>query len=162
LVGAFVAVVVSLFGTPQLMRWLGRHGIGQAIQDEVGQHAAKAGTPTMGGAILSGALVLGYIAAHLALRSPPSRTGVVVVGAVLGGAAIGAADDWVKVRHERNLGLREFQKTAGLLIVDRRVHARLDNPMFQRVVGCRAVVVGPLWGCAALAQRQRGQLHRRT
>src|SRR5438105_14577099 len=99
------------------MRWLRRHGIGQAIQDEVSQHAAKAGTPTMGGAILSAALVLGYIAAHLALRSPPSRTGAVVVGAVLGGALIGGADDWIKVRHERNLGLREAQKTVGLVVL---------------------------------------------
>jgi len=117
LVAAAAAAVTALLTTPYLIARLRAANIGQVIQDEVGQHAAKAGTPTMGGAIITVALVVGYAVGHVALRSWPSRTGLLVVAAVVGASVVGGVDEWLKVRHERNLGLRERQKTIGLLIV---------------------------------------------
>ena len=117
LVAAATAAATGLFVTPYFIARLRAANIGQKIQDEVGQHAAKAGTPTMGGAIICAALILGYAAGHIALGSWPSRTGLLVVLAILGATVVGGVDEWLKVRHERNLGLRERQKTIGLLIV---------------------------------------------
>lgn len=117
LVAAATAAATGLLLTPFLIARLRAANIGQAIQEEVGQHAFKAGTPTMGGAIIAVALVLGYAAGHLALRSWPSRTGMLVVAAIIGGSFVGGVDEWLKVRHSRNLGLRETQKTIGMLTV---------------------------------------------
>jgi phospho-N-acetylmuramoyl-pentapeptide-transferase len=117
LVAAAIAAATGLLLTPYVITRLRAANIGQMIQEEVGQHAAKAGTPTMGGAIITAALVLGYAAGHVALRSRPSRTGLLVVVAIVCGSIVGGVDEWLKIRHERNLGLRERQKTIGLLIV---------------------------------------------
>jgi phospho-N-acetylmuramoyl-pentapeptide-transferase len=117
LVAAATAAATGLLLTPYLIAKLRAANIGQLIQEEVGQHAAKAGTPTMGGLVIAAALVVGYAAGHLALRTRPSRTGVLVVAAIIGASIVGGIDEWLKIRHERNLGLRERQKTIGLLIV---------------------------------------------
>lgn len=113
------ALIVALFGTPWLVRLLTRLRIGQPIHDAVTQHAAKAGTPTMGGVIIPIGLVAGYLAAHVATGRSPSTDGLVLCAVVAGAGLIGVTDDWLKVRRGRNLGLREAQKTimqAGLIV----------------------------------------------
>ena len=89
----------------------------QPIHDAVTQHAAKAGTPTMGGAVISVSLVAAYLVAHWMSDTSWTRSGLLLVGSVLGAALVGAADDWLKVRRARNLGLRERQKTIMLTAV---------------------------------------------
>jgi phospho-N-acetylmuramoyl-pentapeptide-transferase len=72
----------------------------------------------MGGMILSVAAPLAYGAGLLALRRPPTRAGLVLVGSIVLGGLVGAVDDWLKVRRGRNtLGLRERQKTVLLLAI---------------------------------------------
>ena len=117
LVAGAVAMTVALFATPVLIRVLGGAGIRQPIHDAVSQHAAKAGTPTMGDTMVPVGLVLGYAAAHLAIRQRPTTAGLLVVVTVILAACVGALDDWMKVKRERNLGLRERQKTLALLAV---------------------------------------------
>ena len=61
-----VALLVSIFGTPILLRWLTRHRIGQQIrEDGPASHATKAGTPTMGGIAMILSLVAGYLLGHV-------------------------------------------------------------------------------------------------
>jgi phospho-N-acetylmuramoyl-pentapeptide-transferase len=115
IVAAAVALTVSLVGTPVAARLLRRLGIGQPIHDAVSQHAAKAGTPTMGGVIISVGLIAGYLSARLVRGAPASSSGALVVGTVVGAGIVGLVDDWLKVRRGRNLGLREAQKTIMLL-----------------------------------------------
>ena len=58
-----VAILVAGFGTPILLRWLIRWRIGQHVRDDgPAQHAAKQGTPTMGGIAMLVAILVGYVA----------------------------------------------------------------------------------------------------
>ena len=76
LIAAAVAMLVSLFITPAVIRLFRRRGYGQIIQDELpaSQHI-KHGTPTMGGTVIIVAFVVGYAAPHLILWRPPTTSG---------------------------------------------------------------------------------------
>ena len=116
LAAAAAALVVGIIGTALLIRTLIANGIGQPIHEALAQHAAKAGTPTMGGLILSIAAPVGYAVGLLALRRPPSGAGLVLVASIVAGGSVGAIDDWLKIRRSRNTaGLQERQKTVLLL-----------------------------------------------
>lgn len=118
LIAAGVSLVGSLVGTRLLITWLTDHRIGQPIQDDGPQgHLTKAGTPTMGGLAFVGAAVLGYGAAHVRSGLVFTRTGLIVMCAIVGAALVGALDDWIKVSRERNLGLSSRAKMLGLLVV---------------------------------------------
>ena len=118
LAAAAAALAVGILGTALLIRFLIANGIGQPIHEAVAQHAAKAGTPTMGGLMLSIGAPVGYAAGLVALQQWPSPTGLVLVGSIVAGGAVGALDDWLKIRRARNTaGLRERQKTILLLVV---------------------------------------------
>ncbi len=112
------SLVVSLVGTRYLIEWLTRHHVGQPIQEDGPQgHVTKAGTPTMGGVAFVGAATVGYLAAHVRSGLLFTRTGLIVMAAIIGAAMVGAVDDWIKVSRERNLGLSSRAKMIGLLIV---------------------------------------------
>jgi phospho-N-acetylmuramoyl-pentapeptide-transferase len=106
-----VALWVAVLSTPVLIRWLVKHNIGQHIREDGPQvHIAKAGTPTMGGIGIVAAVILGYVTAHAIPGVTFSRSGALVMLAVLGAALIGFADDWSKVRNRRSLGLNKRAK----------------------------------------------------
>jgi phospho-N-acetylmuramoyl-pentapeptide-transferase len=66
LIAGAIALFLSLFGTPALIRGLARRGYGQIIRDDgPSSHHTKRGTPTMGGIIIIFASALGYFIAHL-------------------------------------------------------------------------------------------------
>ena len=67
LIAAAVALICSLFGTPLYIRFLVGRGYGQFIRDDgpTGHHT-KRGTPTMGGAVIIGATLVGFAVAHAA------------------------------------------------------------------------------------------------
>ncbi len=109
-----LALVVALLGTPLLIRLLVRRGYGQFIRDDgPTSHHTKRGTPTMGGAVMIAATVLGYAAAHLLTLSPPTVSGVLVLGLMVGLGVVGFADDFLKISKQRSLGLRSGPKLAG-------------------------------------------------
>ena len=81
LVSFGAAVVV----TPIWIRALTRWGITQPIHDSVTQHASKAGSPTMGGAVIPFSLLVGYLVAHFALGTTWTRSGALLVFSVIGG-----------------------------------------------------------------------------
>jgi len=120
LIAASVAFAVTVVGTPFLIRILKARGIGQLIRDDgpfTHPHAAKAGTPTMGGVALVGAAIIGYCVAHVrADQLKFARTGVTLLALVAVLAAVGYVDDYLGVRRQRNLGLRKRGKTAGELL----------------------------------------------
>ncbi|MEX0664598.1 MAG: phospho-N-acetylmuramoyl-pentapeptide-transferase [Acidimicrobiia bacterium] len=121
LIAVGVSFGTAVFGTPMLIRVLRSRGIGQLIRDDgpfTHPHAGKAGTPTMGGiAIVVGAL-FGYAAAHIRGEELKfARTGLTLMGLVVGIALVGFVDDYLAVRRGRNLGLRKSGKTAGELLV---------------------------------------------
>jgi len=117
LLAASSALVLSLVGTPLLIRSLRERGIGQLIREDGPQgHQTKAGTPTMGGIAIVTSAVLGYVIGHWRTDGF-DPAGVTVVFAIVGLAGVGFIDDYLSIRHRRNLGLKKRQKTAGQLVV---------------------------------------------
>jgi phospho-N-acetylmuramoyl-pentapeptide-transferase len=113
-----VAILVAGFGTPLLLRWLVKWRIGQHIrEDGPAQHAAKQGTPTMGGIAMLAAMLAGYVLGHVGTKANFTRSGWLVVLAVLATGLIGAADDWIKVSRKRSLGLNKRAKASAQLLV---------------------------------------------
>ena len=127
LIAAAAGLVVSILGTPPAIRFFRRRSIGQFIQEEVEGHLHKQGTPTMGGVVFVGALVVAYLAAHLRIWTPatgftvqwePLRAGgMLAIMAALGMAAIGFLDDYIKHTNRRSLGLSIRAKYAGQVLV---------------------------------------------
>ncbi|MEO8692265.1 MAG: phospho-N-acetylmuramoyl-pentapeptide-transferase [Acidimicrobiales bacterium] len=117
LIAAGVALAFSLVGTHAFINWLIRHRIGQPIREDGPQgHVTKAGTPTMGGLVIVVAAFAGWVTSDI-YNGVYTRTGILVMFAILGGGAVGLMDDWIKVVRERNLGLSKRAKSFGLLAV---------------------------------------------
>jgi phospho-N-acetylmuramoyl-pentapeptide-transferase len=117
LVGATVAMLLALVGTPLLIRFFQRRGFGQPIRDEgPTSHRSKAGTPTMGGAAIVLATVAGYLVAQIG-RPRFTATGVLLLTTFVAMALVGAADDLIKLRRQRSLGLNKTTKFVGQAVV---------------------------------------------
>ncbi|ACT48909.1 phospho-N-acetylmuramoyl-pentapeptide-transferase [Methylotenera mobilis] len=101
------ALVISLMVGPTLIRKLTQYKVGQAVRDDGPQtHLIKAGTPTMGGA-----LILVSIAISTLLWADLSNRFVwVVLFTTLGFGVIGWVDDWRKVVHRNPKGLSAKEK----------------------------------------------------
>ncbi len=114
--GSFVVTVVS---TPFLIKWLRANAIGQQIRDDgpvAHPHVAKVGTPTMGGITLVGGAFAGYVIAHLRRGAFKfSSSGLLLLALILGCMVIGFLDDYLGIKHQRNLGLRKRGKLVGQL-----------------------------------------------
>jgi phospho-N-acetylmuramoyl-pentapeptide-transferase len=108
------AFFVSLVVGPWLVNRLRSMQIRQAIREEGPEHhQVKAGTPTMGGLLIVGAMVV----STLLWADLSNRYVWTVLAVTLAFAAIGFADDWIKVRYRRNLGLTTRQKLVLQIIV---------------------------------------------
>ena len=117
LLAAGIATVVSVVGTKLLILWLTSRRIGQPIHEDVPEgHLVKAGTPTMGGIAIVVGAVVGYLVSNL-YDGVFTWTGLAAMLAIAGAGFVGFLDDWIKVSHERNLGLNKRAKTIGLLLV---------------------------------------------
>jgi phospho-N-acetylmuramoyl-pentapeptide-transferase len=114
LVGAGTAFLVTFFGTRVAIQVLIRKGYGQLIRDDgPTSHHLKRGTPTMGGIVIVLAVLAGYAAAHVALLTPPSATGLLVIFLMTGLGLVGFVDDYIKISRQRSLGLRSASKFGG-------------------------------------------------
>lgn len=93
---AWVAVpaVVTAVLTRPLIGWLRARQVGKAIRAEGPDHAAKAGTPTMGGLAML-AVVAAALLAVSGDRYGGAYFGAPVAAALLVFGAIGALDDWL-------------------------------------------------------------------
>jgi len=96
------ALAISFVVGPKLIRKLTEYKVGQSVRDDGPQtHLVKAGTPTMGGA-----LILVAIAISTLLWADLSNRYVwVVLFTTLGFGVIGFVDDWRKVVYRNPKGL---------------------------------------------------------
>ncbi len=122
LIAAMTALIVSLLSTPAVVKLFRRRGYGQEIrEDGPSSHATKRGTPTMGGAVIITATVLGYLVAHLVVVAQngrgPTASGLLVLGLMVGLGVVGFLDDFIKIRKQRSLGLTAAAKFLGQLVV---------------------------------------------
>lgn len=105
------AFLLSILGTPIIIRWFRSRRVGQQIrQDGPITHTGKAGTPTMGGLAIVGAVLVGYATGHLGTEVRFSATGYLVVITVFLYGVIGFLDDGIKIRNRRSLGLNKRAK----------------------------------------------------
>ena len=111
---SITALLLSLVFGGRLIRALKTWNVGQQIRDEGPQgHKAKHGTPTMGGVLIIGSVVISTV-----LWAKPSSVYVwtVVIATLLFGG-IGFADDYYKMAKQRSLGLTGKQKLLGQLVI---------------------------------------------
>ena len=101
-VSALTALAISLLVGPTMIRQLSHHQIGQVVR-ELGpkSHLTKAGTPTMGGALILVAIVV----ATLLWGDLGNRYIWIVLGVVVAFGAIGLVDDYLKISERNSRGL---------------------------------------------------------
>ena len=104
---ALTALIICLLYGPRLIRWLIAANIGQSIRaDGPESHHVKAGTPTMGGAMIVVAVALSTL-----LWSDLSVKQVwFVLFVTIGFAAVGWVDDYRKVVLSNSVGLTAREK----------------------------------------------------
>ncbi|HYZ18240.1 MAG TPA: phospho-N-acetylmuramoyl-pentapeptide-transferase [Gaiellaceae bacterium] len=140
LAAAILSMAISILAGPKLIAFLRSKEIGQYIREEgPADHKVKQGTPTMGGLLF----VLSAVVPFLIL-SRYTAEGLTVFFVTLGCAAVGFADDYIKVRHRRSLGLSGRWKlvllaaiTAGVgwVVQDERLAKSVYVPLLDWRVG---------------------------
>jgi phospho-N-acetylmuramoyl-pentapeptide-transferase len=144
LAGLLVAVVL----VPWIIDVQRRRRLGQQVYEDAPQsHAAKTGTPTMGGVVFAIAALAGYAVSGLRASLPL----LVLVGCA---SAIGLADDLLIIGAKRALGLRAREKFFLIALVAVGyvwwVGARDPAANFQTWFSGAAVAL-PVWLWFALA-----------
>jgi len=116
ILAALTALAISLLVGPRMIRWLAQYQVGQRVRSDGPQtHLSKAGTPTMGGALILAAIV----AATLLWADLANRFVWVVLLVTIAFGLIGFWDDYLKlvVGNSRGLIARYkyfWQSVAGL------------------------------------------------
>jgi len=106
---SLTALFMGLIVGPAVIRQLREFQIGQYIREEGPKaHAKKAGTPTMGGVLI----VIAILIPTILWADLTNKFVWLAVCSTLAFAAIGFADDYIKVIHRRNLGLTARTKLA--------------------------------------------------
>jgi phospho-N-acetylmuramoyl-pentapeptide-transferase len=101
------ALTISFVVGPTMIRKLTQYKVGQSVRDDGPQtHLIKAGTPTMGGALILVAIAV----ATLLWADLHNRFVWVVLFTTLGFGIIGWVDDWRKVVHRNPKGLSAAAK----------------------------------------------------
>jgi phospho-N-acetylmuramoyl-pentapeptide-transferase len=145
LVAALVAMIIGILGGPTFIAFLRRNEFGQHIREEGPErHIDKQGTPTMGGLLIVLAATLAFL--PLTDFTLPALT---IFGTMLGCAAIGFLDDYLKVRHRRSLGLRGRWKIIMLIGVTAAVgfaahHQHLSHDVYVPLADF-TIPLGPFW-----------------
>jgi phospho-N-acetylmuramoyl-pentapeptide-transferase len=95
------ALLICTFLGPRFIEMLREREFGQHIREEGPEgHHGKAGTPTMGGLVLFVAVSVPFL-----ILSDYRAASLAVLGTALASAALGFADDWIKLKKKRSLGV---------------------------------------------------------
>jgi phospho-N-acetylmuramoyl-pentapeptide-transferase len=71
----------------------------------------------MGGLAIIVSVVVAYSVAHLVLWQPPTASGILLLGLLVGLGFVGFLDDWLKISRARSLGLNSKAKLFGQILV---------------------------------------------
>jgi phospho-N-acetylmuramoyl-pentapeptide-transferase len=153
ILAALTALAISLLVGPRMIRWLAEYQVGQRVRSDGPQtHLTKAGTPTMGGALILAAIV----AATLLWADLSNRFVWVVLLVTVAFGLIGFWDDYLKlvVGDTRGLIARYkyfWQSVAGLgaaaalyITAQAPADTTLYVPFFKHVVIPLGVLFIPL------------------
>ncbi len=104
------ALLISLLLGPWMIRKLREFKFGQEIREEgPAHHQAKKGTPTMGGVMIIGSVLL----STLLWADLKNRYLWITLLGTLGFSLVGFLDDYIKIVKKRSLGLTGKQKLIG-------------------------------------------------
>ncbi|MFT5506642.1 MAG: phospho-N-acetylmuramoyl-pentapeptide-transferase [Gammaproteobacteria bacterium] len=107
ILGVLTALTISLIVGPPMIRYLSSYNIGQTVRhDGPESHFSKAGTPTMGGALILVAIVV----STLLWSDLSSRFVWIVLFVTIGFGAIGWVDDYRKIRLKNSKGFSAKEK----------------------------------------------------
>jgi phospho-N-acetylmuramoyl-pentapeptide-transferase len=107
------SLLISLFLGKRLIKKLADMKYGQEIREELSEeHQAKRGTPTMGGILIIGSVIISTVL----WGRLDSLYLWLALGATTLFAIIGFADDYIKIVKKRSLGLTGKQKLLGQLL----------------------------------------------
>lgn len=118
ILGVLTALTICFWVGPAMIRRLGFRQIGQTVRDDgPPAHLAKAGTPTMGGALI----LVAVFVATLLWADLSNRFVWVVLFVTAAFGAIGWVDDYKKIIHKnpRGIGVRQkffWQSVSGLAV----------------------------------------------
>src|SRR5439155_15764481 len=152
LVAAATGRLAALLGTPIASRLFRAWGWGQRIREDGPQgHLEKMGTPTMGGIVIIGGMVVAYFAARV--RTPFTRAGLAVLAAAVGLGIVGALDDLLKIWRQRSLGLNKITKIVGQALVAvgfalaavHLSHVTTDISFIRPLTGLRLGIAFYIW-----------------
>ncbi len=107
------SLAISIIMGPRVINWLRQLKCGQQIHEDVKAHQAKAGTPTMGGALIILSVLISVLL-WVDLRNSFIWLTLLVY---LGFGTVGFVDDYMKICHHHNKGLSAKAKFFGQLIV---------------------------------------------
>jgi len=111
---SITALLISLFFGGKLIEALKKWNIGQQIREEGPQaHMVKRGTPTMGGVLIVGSVLISTLL-WARLNGVYIWTTMLATG---GFAAIGFVDDYSKMAKKQSLGITGRQKLLGQLLI---------------------------------------------
>jgi len=135
LIAALVALIVSILIGPRFIAFLRSNEFGQHIREEGPEHhTSKQGTPTMGGLMILFAATVAFLpVTHFTLQ------GLTVLFATLACGAIGFLDDFIKLTHQRSLGLSGRWKMlllVGIAVIVSLVadHLQIEHRVFVPIV----------------------------
>jgi phospho-N-acetylmuramoyl-pentapeptide-transferase len=101
LIAGLIAMVAAIVVGPKFIEALRARNLGQQIRAEgPAAHVVKQGTPTMGGLLIVASAVAPFL-----VLSKYTAEALTVLFVMLGCAAIGFADDYLKLHRRRSLGL---------------------------------------------------------
>jgi phospho-N-acetylmuramoyl-pentapeptide-transferase len=107
ILGTLTSLAVALLVGPPMIRWLSQYHVGQVVRKDGPQsHLSKAGTPTMGGALVLVAITL----STLLWSDLTNRYVWLVLIITLGFGAIGWWDDYLKLVLKNSRGLSARRK----------------------------------------------------
>lgn len=112
--GAITAFFLCVLLTPLLIKLQRQNYFGEHIRpDGPSTHLAKKGTPTMGGIVIVFAILVSVIL-WMDITSVYTWT---IIFVMLGASTLGFVDDYLKLTHRKNTGLRAGTKMIGQIII---------------------------------------------
>ena len=111
---AMTALIISFMLGPWMIRKLTAMKIGQSVRSDGPQtHLVKAGTPTMGGALI----ILALFFSTIMMADIANRYVLLALIATLGTGVVGFADDYLKLTQKNSKGLSPRGKLFGQFLV---------------------------------------------
>lgn len=112
--GAITAFFLVYFLMPYFIRFMKEKQFGQIVREEgPSHHKVKTGTPTMGGIVIVGSVLL----STLLWCNLTNYLVWIVLFILLSFGFIGFLDDFLKIKRKKNLGLRAREKILAQLII---------------------------------------------